>query len=180
MHAAAPVELQLRLEEEVGTELLLAPQRPPSALVEAATEWDVSLSEVQQLFEKAAGQENTFSLAAPPTTRVHRAGYTWLLQLTAKWSTQGVKMGLYLRMAAPSGCGNVMSGAAFASMHVAGTVGEVRVHRAVLPCLTGTGRGFQDFFGLGPRATWDAAAWHSAGLVEGGKVRIRVKLSDPA
>lgn len=86
-------------------------------------------------------------------------------------------VGLYAIPELPPGCTSLATATASVCMRAGSKVWE----QTALPFTKvahGIGRGYRDFFGLGPRGAWDAAAWHQAGLVEGSQFKLRVTVCD--
>ncbi|KAI8466820.1 MAG: hypothetical protein J3K34DRAFT_524228 [Monoraphidium minutum] len=163
----------------------LLPPRRRSRAARLAMEWDVPLALLKRLHKAAArqGPGGTAEAAAP--RRWAYRGLAWALEIMAEADEDGaVTYGLYVTPSPPPMAGDADPAAA--AVVEASVTLDARCALRKLRCgcrmqlLVGCeGRGFEDMFEMGARATWDEAAWRRAGLVgEDGCVRVTATVKD--
>lgn len=148
------------------------PARPASAAVGPTLEWDVPLSVIKGLQEKAAaGDVGAKAVAHSPMQCILQGG-RWRLSVQAKKSEAGVTVGAFVHFTGPPGFDDVNEAQALARMKF--TASRERTTTFIFEGSQGTISGYPDVFELGARTEFDEAAW-SALATANGRVPLRAK-----
>lgn len=166
-----------------------APPRPCHRSTAQELAWDVPLADLEILHTKATAKQGVDSVLSSDDGAVrHWGGYKWGLKLSAvHHAGRGVvEFGVSVVAAVPpsgEGCATLVAECVVRAEHTISSCSVEARGRAVFNDVAAgfdddtTGWGcWSDFFGLGPQSTWDEGAWHKAGLVKDGKVRLRLRI----
>ncbi|KAI8463473.1 MAG: hypothetical protein J3K34DRAFT_462419 [Monoraphidium minutum] len=164
------------------------PARPPSAVERVVFDVQATAEEMRGAVEEALAADDGEAWLWPCAPRFFR-GFLWQPRLSvSRCDGVLVKFGLYMSLA-NEGLVNEAAEEQIIPCHVSthpvqqpgSDHASVPAWSSVLPVCTCSNWGWDDGWELGPQAGWDPAAWEAKGLLlEGGRVRVTVTLSDPA
>jgi hypothetical protein len=152
--------------------------RPPSSVTEANVEWRLPLSEMRQLYERAAAAAAGSNPIEARSEAVVFQGCVWDARVRPRKGKAGVVLDAHLHLRLPPGCGAASVLTALVGVEPRPQLAD----DAVTPPLrfttwvfeAGSRQGRADAFGLGELKEWDEVVWRNKGLLGlDGRVGLR-------
>ena len=133
----------------------------------------MSLADIKRVFEVVVANKEMRSIKSP--VLAWWGGYTWRLAVRACVCKQaGCSVAVYIQPQQPAG----VHGTFFMKVRATLVVGSGPAKPPFHFMYSGSPGGIADPFDVGVRSTWDEEAWHNTGVVQGGKVKLLVRLED--